>query len=316
MKRLVLITLILSLFLCGCTADTSTTTAQPYYSFTDSTGVGVTLKTKPQKVAVLFSSYVDIWNMAGGEVSVTVGESVERGFVPDDTYLVDSGAGKTIDCERLLAAMPDFVIASADIAAQAELKESLANSGIPVALFRVDTFDQYLSMLKICTEITENDTAYTRYGTELQERINTIKNLTAQQSGNAKEILFIRAGSKFSSTKAKCAPENFVCIMLNELGAKNIAEDAPILLDDLSVEEIILRDPDYIFLTSMGSEEASKSYIQSLFEEDGWRELSAVKNKNYTFLEKELFHFKPNARWDEAYAILADLLYPELSIVE
>ena len=34
---------------------------------------------------------------------------------------------------------------------------------------------------------------------------------------------------------------------------------------------------------------------------------------NYVFLSKELFHFKPNARWAEAYEYLAGLLYPELA---
>ena len=49
-----------------------------------------------------------------------------------------------------------------------------------------------------------------------------------------------------------------------------------------------------------------------LWEEEGWKDLAAVREKNYAFLPKELFHFKPNARWAEAYAYLAELLYPEL----
>lgn len=32
-----------------------------------------------------------------------------------------------------------------------------------------------------------------------------------------------------------------------------------------------------------------------------------------SYLPKELFQFKPNARWDEAYRYLAQLLYPEIS---
>jgi iron complex transport system substrate-binding protein len=104
--------------------------------------------------------------------------------------------------------------------------------------------------------------------------------------------------------------------MLGELGAHNIADDAPVLLDGLSLEEIILRDPDYIFLTTMGNEAAAKAYIEELFSQDGWKELDAVKNNCYAFLPKELFHFKPNARWAEAYELLAKLLYPELKLGE
>ena len=44
---------------------------------------------------MLFSSFADVWETAGGRVDITVGESVERGFAPEDVLLVDDGAGKT-----------------------------------------------------------------------------------------------------------------------------------------------------------------------------------------------------------------------------
>lgn len=284
--------------------------------FTDSTGAEVTLAAPPEMVAVLFSSYAEIWTLAGGTVSVTVGESVERGFAAEGAVLVDGGAGKSIDLEKLLAAKPDLIIGSADIAAQAEACRIMTEAGIPSALFRMDTFADYLSVLKICTDITKNDTAYAEHGaavqTELEEVLASVQDYLAARPAKP-EFLFIRAGSQYSSTKAKRAPENFVCGMLGELGAHNIADDAAVLLDGLSLEEILLRDPDCIFLTTMGSEEAAEAYISDLFAQDGWKDLRAVQSKNYAFLPKELFHFKPNARWAEAYGLLAELLYPELN---
>lgn len=317
MKRNIFIAvcLILSLLLSACGAQTAASPQGDWtYDFTDSTGTAVSLTEKPETVAVLFSSFAEVWTLAGGTVSVTVGESVERGFVSEDVVLVDEGAGKTIDHELLLAAQPDLIIGSADIAAQAETCQIMTDSGIPCALFRVDTFDDYLSMLKICTDITGDPTAYETYGTAVQTQITAVKDAVQKLGAEAKDILFIRAGSQYSSTKAKRAPENFVCTMLDELGSHNIADDAALLLDGLSLEEILLRDPDYIFLTSMGSEEAAIQYIEELFAQEGWRTLSAVKDQNYTFLSKDLFHFKPNARWAEAYTVLAEILYPELNI--
>ena len=43
-----------------------------------------------------------------------------------------------------------------------------------------------------------------------------------------------------------------------------------------------------------------------------WPGLQAVQNGRYLLLPKELFHYKPNARWGESYAYLAKILYPEL----
>ena len=146
------------LLLCSCSVQPISEEKQ--ISFTDSMNHLVSLDKTPETVAVLFSSYAEIWNLAGGTVSVTVGESVERGFAPLETPLVDDGAGKTIDMELLLAAQPDFVIGSADIDAQVEACGLLRQAGIPAALFRVDTFSDYLSMLKLCTQITGDAQAY------------------------------------------------------------------------------------------------------------------------------------------------------------
>jgi iron complex transport system substrate-binding protein len=102
--------------------------------------------------------------------------------------------------------------------------------------------------------------------------------------------------------------------MLTRLGAHNIADDAPVLLDGLSLEEILVRDPDHIFISTMGNEDASKAYMESLLRQPGWRDLTAVQEGNVHFLPRDLFHFKPNARWAEAYRYLAQLLYPELDL--
>lgn len=311
MRRFVAL-LLLSVLLSGCTAPATVQTGEGYYTFSDSTGETVILPQKPEKVAVLFSSFAEVWLLSGGRVSVTVGESVDRGFADENAVLVDAGAGKTVDLERLLAERPDFVIASADIPAQVDACDRLREAGIPCALFRVDTFDQYLAMLKICTDITGDGDAYRRHGEQVAQEIHDILSRVEALDAPRKDILFIRAGSQYSATKAKRAPENFVCIMLEELGAHNIADDAPVLLDGLSQEEILLRSPQHIFLTTMGSEDAARQYIEELFAGPLWREVAAVRNGDYTFLPKELFHFKPNGRWAQAYRYLAECLYPEL----
>ena len=124
----------------GCAGEGQQDTAQSFYSFTDDAGRRVVLEEKPEKVAVLLSSYADIWQLAGGEMSATVGESVERGIAPEGVLLVDSGAGKTIDIELLLASEPDLVICSADLAGQIEAAEVLEEAGVAVAAFHVESF--------------------------------------------------------------------------------------------------------------------------------------------------------------------------------
>ena len=192
----ILFVIICALLLSGCGSQIPEVENGVFYTFTDSTGAQVMLKQKPEKVAVLFSSFAEIWTLAGGEVDITVGESVERGFVPEEIALVDVGAGKQIDLELLFAEQPDFVIGSADIEAQQDACYAMKEVGIPAALFHVDTFDQYLNMLKICTEITGNSEAFREYGAQIEEKIHNVQELAEQAPGENKRILFIRAGSQ------------------------------------------------------------------------------------------------------------------------
>lgn len=297
------------LALSSCFAGASDEGGEVFYSFADSEGRGVVLKDRPERVAVLFSSYAEMWILAGGEVDVTVGESVERGFADEGTPLVDSGAGKTIDREALLAAEPDFVIASADIAAQAELAGLLDSLGIPCALFRVDSFYDYAEVMKELCAITGRDDLYEKNAAAIGAEIEKI--LASVDKSAAPRILFVRCGSSYGATKAKTAAENFVCRMLEELGAVNIADSAPELSDGLALEAILAADPEVIFFSTMGNEEKSRAYMDSVLAGEAWQSLSAVREGRYVYLDKDLFQFKPNARWDAAYKFLAEYLYGE-----
>lgn len=308
--------ILLALLLCSCKSTVPTTSADnEYYRFTDSVGNEIVLEEKPTKVAVLFSSYADIWKLSDGTVNVTVGESVERGFADDNAVLVDAGAGHTtINLELLAAEEPDLVIGTADYDCQVAACEFMSSRGVPSALFKVEAFADYLGVLKIFCDINDSPENYTEYGINVKNEIGRLINAVNSAAPSNEKILFMRAGSTAKSTKAKNSSDNFVCKMLNELGTVNIADSVPALLDGLSMETIITENPSFVFISSMGDAAASREYVTSLFENDVWQQLDCIKNGNYFFLPKELFHFKPNADWATAYKYLINILYPELKI--
>lgn len=291
--------------LCSC-GDTEHREGE--ISFTDYTGHTVRLDKTPERVAVLFSSLAEIWTLAGGEIFITVGESVERGFACGDVLLADKGAGKTVNTELLISHKPDFVILSADVPAQVECARMLRDIGIPCALMRVESFDDYLHTLKIFTDITDRSDLYEKNGTHIKNQVDSILEVLSSDSKMPK-VLFIRAGSTSRSTKAKNAENNFVCKMLEDLGAYNIADNAPILLDGLSEEVILTENPDIIFISLMGDEEAARQNTESILSSRVYSSLDAVKGSRCYYLPKDMFQYKPNAKWAEAYLYLAEILY-------
>ena len=312
-KRIgIIIPVLLSVLVCFSLAscsreDEEIVCTDCFYSFTDSLGNEVVLTEKPQRVAVLFSSLCNVWKNAGGEAVITVGESIERGFCSEATLLVDSGVGKSINTELLISYKPDLVIYSSDVPAQKQAGEILQKAGIPSAAIRLDSFEDYLEALKIFCNITENPDRYTTYGESIKEKIDyRIKK--ALKLKEEPKILFIRSGSSQSSCKAKKSDDNFAAKMLEELGCINIADSAPVLLDGLSVEEVLMNKPEFIFVSIMGDEQAGKAYMEGVFSSDAWKSLDST----VIYLPKELFQYKPCEKWNAAYDYLAEILYPVL----
>lgn len=260
------------------------------------------------RTAVLFSSLAEIWTEAGGEIDITVGETVERGLASEGTLLVDDGAGKTINTELLLSYKPELVICSSDVPAQVEVAKILEDAGIKTLTLRVETFSDYLAALKTMTEITGNNDVYIEKGEKLKEEIESllISERVAELAGT--RILFIRAGSSVSSVKSKTEKDHFAAAMLSDLGCVNIGSESPLESAELGMESILAADPEFIFFSLMGNEEAARANVEKILCGEAWSALTAVKEGRVVILPKDLFHFKPCSRWYEAYAFLADIL--------
>ncbi len=279
-----------------------------YYTFTDALDNTVVLEEAPKRVVSLVGSYAETWKLAGGDlVGVTDDVVSEKRFeLTDDIKIV--GTIKEPNVEEVLSLSPDFVLLSPDVENHIKISDILKNANIPHAFFKVEYFDGYLHMLDICTDITGNKDLYEENGLRVQEEINDI--LSKIDTTKNPSVLFVRAFS--SGAKAK-KDDNMTCKILEELGTINIAAKHETLLEELSIEEIIEEDPEYIFVTTMGNTEKAIEALKNGIEKNpAWSNLKAVKNDNYVILPKELFHYKPNAKWGESYRYLAEIIYPEI----
>ena len=289
------------------TMDEGSMKAEAGSTFTDDLGREVTVKSH-EKVAVMLGSFADIWMLAGGSVAAATKDAWDSQELDLGEEAVNLGSFLNPDLEKLIAAAPDLVIASAGTKADLEMEDMLKQAGITVAYFDVSDFKDYLRMLKICTDLTGREDLYEKYGTTVETQIGDV---LKRVDGRAPRILFLRASS--GTVKAKGSKDTVGGEMLAALGCINIADSGNGLLEDLSLEAIIAEDPEYIFVTTQGSDtEAAMQAVEELLTSNpAWSALSAVKNGKYHVLDKRLYNSKPNARWGEAYEILADILYPK-----
>ena len=303
MKK-ILAVLLLCALLVGCAAvETNTGNC---VVFTDALGREVSVPENPQRVAALLGSFADVWVLSGGTLCAAAEDAWED-FGLELPDAVNIGGAHSPNLELLLSADPDFVIASASTASNVELREVLEAAGITVAYFDVDHFEDYLEMMRICTEITGRSDLYEKNGLEVQRQIQNIKEEVAG-ADYEKTVLVLRAASGF--VKAKGSSGTILGEMLSDLGCINIADSDTSLLEDLSAESVMRQEPYHIFVVTMGSDpqKAMDNLNGLLRENPAWASLAAVKENRVHVMERNLFNIKPNARWAESYEILQKIL--------
>lgn len=295
--RILTLALIITL-MCGAHADEL---------LLDDRGVAIPAET-PQRVVCLYGSYAEAWILAGGmPVGVTEDAVSERELALDESVQI-IGTNKEPNLELIIALEPDLVIATLDLSQQLSACEVLEEAGIPCAAFQVDTWQDYARMMDIFTTLTGRRDLYDAQIPAMQADIEAT--IASVQGYDAPSVLLLRAYS--TGVRAKGA-DNLAGVMLNDLGCVNIAESDESIMEDLSLEAIIAADPDFIFISVMGGDEeaALEAVDAALGSNPAWQALNAVESGRVYVLPRELFHYKPNSRWGESYAYLADILFGE-----
>ena len=310
MKRKLITFLLTFCLLCGCAAAGS---AQPVPEnavvFTDDLGRTVTVN-EPERVAALLGSFAQIWMLAGGEICATADDAWEDLALDLSEETVNLGRTKSLSLEQLLAAEPDLVLASINTQQNVQWQETLDAAKIPTAYFDVSDFEDYLRVLGICTDITGRKDLYETYGTDVQKQIEAViaQSQKRLSENEAPTVLYMTASA--TNVYVKNSKNNVLGEMLSALGCINIADSDAMLLENLSLEHILVTDPDFIFFSQRGDDtEGMQQYIKTeLMEHPVWSQLSAVKNDRVYIMDKNLYSLKPNHRWGEAYELLEEIL--------
>ena len=295
--------LMFGLLLTGCAQNQTEEKNEDVFTFEDALSRTISVS-KPQRVGIASGSLAECWMLSGGTVcAVTQDAVIERDLeLPED--VTDLGALREPSAEAILAADLDFIILMSSLKNHVALAETLEKTGTPFAYFDVENFEDYLELMRIFTGITGREDLYETNAAALEPQIAIA--IEQGKLETAPTVLLLRT----SSSRVKVLDSSFmVGGMLKEFGCVNIADSETSLLTDLSLEAIVKADPDYIFISCMGDLEEGKAQLaQSLTSNPIWDTLQAVQNGRCHFLEKELFHHKPNVRWGESYEILAKLL--------
>lgn len=279
-------------------------------SFIDGSGKEVVIKKNPERTIALFTSYVDIWVRNGGEL-VGMVEDTTGDVIPGTEGVETVGKTGSFSLEKIISLEPDLVILSANTSSHVELIPTLEDNGIQVISIDYKFLDDYFKTVRLFSAINDREDLYQVNSLQIREDIDKIIEKTPKE--NPPKVFIMFATGKNITSRGS---ETTVGEILADLNTINIADSSNNLLDDknFSIEKIIEEDPDFIFVQTMGSnmDEVYERIKNDVESNPAWSSLSAVKNDRYIFLPKDLYTYKANHRYAEAYENLAKILYPEI----
>lgn len=254
----------------------------------------------PQNVVGLSKSVSQMWLLSGGKLVGTTDDSFELENIGN---AISVGTLTTTNLEAIVSLNPDLVILTLDIPIHKKIAENLKNLGIKTYIVDVKNFDDYKKVMKDFTDLTERKDLYQKNVLDVENQIEKIVKKNHQKN-KGKTYLFFRV----SSTKNKVLKNHFGNEIFTNLGLTSVVKNDN-SLDELSMEAILNENPDYIFVVAQGNQKKADEAFCNEFEKNPvWKELKAVKNKNVFMLPKELFNYKPNENWANAYQYIVDLI--------
>ena len=294
-------------------------------TFEDASSETVTIQKNPQKTVNLYGSFTTLWYEAGGTVEGCIGgdsaitlyqEYIGRDITQDEgvTVVATSSSGKKWDVESIVALQPDLIICSTAMSGYSTIQAPAEAAGIPVIAMSYNDFSDYLKWFKVFCNLNSQEELW---DTVAMPALDSVVEILAKCPTEDTPRVF----SMFSGAESLQANTTNTVVgeMIEEMNAVNIVDEwenasgAERL--DINLETVYAADPDIIVVQCHAGAEVAQQQIQEAYGENPvWQSLRAVQEGQVYYLEKELFHNKPNSRFAEAYQKLAEILYPDLEL--
>lgn len=278
---------------------------------TDGRGEEVNISKNPERVVILFASFLDIWMNNGGKNIVGIVEPSEEYITPEIENFKTVGKRESISLEEVIALEPDLVILSSNTSSHIDMISPLEGAGAEVLALDYVYKEDYFKIAKLFATINDELNIYEAEAEKVKYGIEEIIGKVPEEDNPSAVIIRSTKSNTTVLTANTTLGEMFKDLKVINIADKENKQEGSM---DFSLEKILEEDPDFIFLQIMGSDvDAVKEKLKSDVESNpAWSSLSAVKNDNYIVLPKELYTYKANNRYEEAYENLAEILYPEI----
>lgn len=274
-----------------------------------------TIESKPEKVAVMSGTPLNIWYDLGGKSVCTSDVSgnirLTEGYEEEIKALPQIGPVYSVDMESVIAQEPDLIIAQ--VGTQSTQSAKLREMGYNVIQTHISGYDDVVDTYRAFGKLLGQDELAEQRISELE---NGKKEITDKLPDDDISVVILYVTSKSLAVKLDNSIAGDIAKILE---LDNIASDLPpdtigSETTPLDIEYIVEKDPDYVLVTTMISSngEARKTVEEQFASNPAWSSVNAVNEGKVIYLPQEYYLYNAGPYYVDAIKYMAQSIYPEI----
>lgn len=229
--------------------------------------------------------------------------------IPEDFKAIDEiGSPMAPDLEVMTKLKPDLILSAKSL--QSSLDESLNGMEMNKAYLPTDSFDDLkLSFKALGTYFNQTE----KMNEKMQRILNEENELIERTKGKElpKVMLMIGTSDDFMVMNEK----SYLGSLVERIGAENIATtvlNAKDTYSPMNMEEVVVANPDMIFVLASGDHGASEEMFKNEVEKNEmWTKLAAYQNDNIHILDHHIYGVTSIQNVETALTGIADYFLNE-----
>jgi iron complex transport system substrate-binding protein len=263
----------------------------------------VTLESPAQRIVALAPSLTEsLFAIGAGDQVVARDE-----FSNYPPKVVDlpavGGVFSDFNYEAIVDLEPDLVLASG--LNTAEQVQSMEDLGLTVFLVEdPTTLEEMYTSLEVLAELTGHQEGASELVVDLKARVSAVEEVIA--TVEARPLVFYELDSTDPSAPYTAGSGTFINTLIEMAGGENLAADLEGQYPQISIEELLVRDPNIILL----GDAAYGATPEAVAERPGWDALSAIQNGQIYPVNDDPVS-RPGPRLVDGLEELAELIHPD-----
>lgn len=242
-------------------------------------GRDINIPSKPQRIISLTPATTEILFSLDLKNKI-IGVTSDCNYPKDAIKKEKIGKFGFINLEKVISLKPDLIIATKDMNNQLNV---LKKYNVPIIAIQTKNLDSVISNIKLLSEVSGSQKEGKVLTDKLNKKLAKIKSISLKSKKHPKVFYCIWHNPIMTTGK-----NSFISDMIRTTGAINISDEINVSFSAYNVENLIIKNPDYIVIPDSTYKNINFSIIP-------WNKLKAVKNNHVIRVNDDLY-LRPSPR--------------------